>query len=162
MIFGYFRTSYPGNNRHPLCGHPLCTRINHLSGIASKSIDTMAGKKYEYSKYGTTPGGASHSHPQSPIGGSKQPNEIRKMESVKTTVERILQGLDIRYPIASKNEFMEIITPDIPGICDIGNKKLSMRDLIFSLRDDDFPIKSDHEAANLLAASCPIIAQAAE
>jgi hypothetical protein len=122
----------------------------------------MANKKYEYSIYGTTPGGAPESHPQSPIGGSRQPNELRQMEDLKATVERILQGLDIRYPITSKNEFMEIITRDVPGICDFGNKKLSLRDLIFSLRDADFPIDSDHRAATLLAASCPISVRAAE
>jgi hypothetical protein len=120
----------------------------------------MSDKKPKYTIYGFTPG--TTTHPQSPIGGSKQPVELREMQNIKVQVEHILQGLDIKYPIQSKAEFMNIIEADLPDICDLGNKKLSLRDLIFNMKDSDFPIHSDHEAATLLAASCPISAQAAE
>jgi hypothetical protein len=120
----------------------------------------MAEKKEKYMIYGTTPG--TTTHPQPPIGGSQQPTEMREMEELKARVERVLQGLDIKYPIRSKAEFINIVEADLPDICDPGRRKLSLRDLISILRDDDFPINSVHEAATLLAASCPISARAAE
>jgi hypothetical protein len=120
----------------------------------------MPQKDPKYTIYGFTPG--TTSHPQSPIGGSQQPVEVRKMENIKVEVEHILQGLDIKYPIKSKKEFLDIIVADFPDMCVLENKKLSLRDLIFMMKDSDFPIQSDHEAAILLAASCPITAQAAD
>ncbi len=121
----------------------------------------MVEKKEKYTIYGTTPG--TPSHPQSPIGGSRQPAELREMEEQKAEVERVLRGLDIRYPIRSKAEFLDIVARADPrAVCDLGRRKLSLRDLIAILRAADFPIHSGHEAAELLAASCPISAQAAE
>ena len=121
----------------------------------------MGEKRPKYSIYGFTPG--TTTHPQSPIGGSQQPVEVRELQELKARVERILRGLVIRYPIRSKAEFMDIVVADVPDLCEAaGGKRLSLRDLIFSLRDADFPLRSDHEAAELLAASCPVSAQAAE
>ena len=120
----------------------------------------MSDKKPKYSIYGFTPG--TTSHPQSPIGGSQQPVELRELEILKTQVEHVLQGLAIAYPIRSKREFLEIVSADLPDLCDVAGRKLSLRDLIFITRDADYPIHSDHEAATLLASSCPVSAQAAE
>ena len=122
----------------------------------------MTKKDPKYTIYGFTPG--TTTHPQSPIGGSQQPTEIRKIENVKSDVEHILHGLDIKYPIKSKSEFLNILVTDFPDVCDLGEneRKLSLRDLIIIMKDSDFPLHSDHEAATLLAASCPVTAQAAD
>ncbi|MGA9140765.1 MAG: MTH865 family protein [Methanocella sp.] len=116
----------------------------------------MAEKKENYTIYGSVTGPASEYSPQSPAGGPQQPSWLHRMEDIKVEIERFLQGLDITYPIRSRGEFMSALTSDIPGICELERRTLSLRDLVSIMRDDDFPIKSDHEAANLLAGTCPV------
>ena len=116
----------------------------------------MAEKKENYTIYGSIPGAASESFPQSPTGGPQQPSWLHRMDDIKVEIEQFLQGLDISYPIRSREEFMNILKTDIPGICELEHRTLSLRDLVSIMRDDDFPIKSDHEAANLLAGTCPV------
>jgi hypothetical protein len=116
----------------------------------------MAEKKVNYTIYGSIPGSASESSPQSPTGGPQQPTGLHMMENIKVEVERFLQSLDIKYPIRSRAEFLGLIKRDMPGICDLGERKLSLRDLISITQEEDYPIKSDHAAAELLAGSCPL------
>ena len=77
------------------------------------------------------------------------------MGNLKVQVERILQRLAIQYPIKTKVDFLKAIKADVPDICDTGKQKLSLRGLIKLLREADFPLHSDHEAAELLAAFLP-------
>lgn len=116
----------------------------------------MAEKKENYTIYGSVTGPASESFPQSPSGGPQQPSWLHRMDDIKVEIERFLQGLDISYPIRSREEFMNVLTSDMPGICELEHRTLSLRDLVSITRDDDFPINSDHEAANLLAGTCPM------
>ena len=73
----------------------------------------MAEKKPKYTIYGFTPG--TTTHPQSPIGGSQQPTELREMQQLKTEIEHVLEGMDIQYPIRSKAEFLNIVEADQIG-----------------------------------------------
>jgi hypothetical protein len=116
----------------------------------------MAEKKENYTIYGSIPGAASESFPQSPTGGPQQPTGLHMLENIKVEVERFLQSRDIRYPIRSREEFLDVIKQDMPGICDLGERKLSLRDLISITQEEDYPINSDHQAAELLAGSCPL------
>jgi hypothetical protein len=118
----------------------------------------MAEKKERYTIYGTIPGESSEEYPQSPTGGPQQPVGLHIMENMKVRIEQFLQGLDIKYPIRSREEFMTIIRRDldISGICELEHRKLSLRDLISITQDSDYPLNSDHQAAELLASSCPL------
>jgi hypothetical protein len=116
----------------------------------------MSDKKERYTIYGSIPGAASESFPESPAGGPQQPALVHRLDDMKVEIERFLHGLDIAYPIRSKNEFLDMVKKDMPGICELGNRQISLRDLISITRDDDFPLKSVHEAAELLAGTCPI------
>ncbi|HEY3273125.1 MAG TPA: MTH865 family protein [Methanocella sp.] len=116
----------------------------------------MAEKKENYTIYGSVPGEASELYSQSPVGGPQQPTGLHIMENIKVEIERFLQGMDITYPIRSRAEFLEVIKQDMPGICDLGRQKLSLRDLISITQEDDYPLDSDHQAAELLAGSCPL------
>jgi hypothetical protein len=135
-------------------------RTKHKSRRPRDSTDTMPDKKARYTIYGEVP--ETSKRPWTSTEGSWQPVELEEMGEIKMQVERVLQGLAIRYPIKSKAEFLKAVAPDVPGICDIGKRKLSLRDLIKLLREADFPLHSDHEAAELLAASCPIPARSME
>jgi hypothetical protein len=120
----------------------------------------MPAKKPRYTIYGEVP--ETSKQPWTSTEGSWQPVELLKMGELKTKVERILHGLAIKYLIRSKADFLNAVEADIPDICDTGKRKLSLRNLIMMLREADFPINSDHEAAELLAASCPVPARAME
>ena len=87
----------------------------------------MAEKKENYTIYGSIPGAASESFPQSPTGGPQQPTGVHIMENIKVEVERFLQSRDIKYPIRSREEFLDMIKRDMPGICDLGERKLLLR-----------------------------------
>ena len=120
----------------------------------------MPDKKSRYTIYGELP--ETSKEPWKSTEGSWQPVELNEMGNLKVQVERILQRLAIQYPIKTKVEFLKAIKADVPDICDTGKQKLSLRGLIKLLREADFPLHSDHEAAELLAASCPLPARSME
>ena len=118
----------------------------------------MAEKKDIYTIYGAIPGAASEEFPQSPAGGPGQPAGLHIIEEMKAQIERFLQARDVRYPIRSRAAFLSMIPrdQDMPDICKLERRKLSLRDLIDITRDEDYPLHSDHEAAELLAGTCPL------
>ena len=121
----------------------------------------MADKEPQYTIYGETPNPLVQDI-QSPLGGNRQPMELRELAELKAAVERLLHTMRIRYPIRSREELLRFVKGDRPALCHVRGKGISLRDLINSLDAGDFPIRSDHEAATLLAASCPVPARAAE
>lgn len=120
----------------------------------------MPAKKSRFTIYGELP--ETSKQPWTSTEGSWQPVELNEMGDLKVQVEHILQGLAIKYPIKTKAEFLKAVRHDVQDICDTGKQKLSLKSLIKLLKDADFPLHSDHEAAELLAASCPFPARAME
>jgi hypothetical protein len=118
----------------------------------------MTEKKDIYTIYGSIPGAATEESPRLPASGPGQPAGLHMIEDMKVQIERFLQARVIRYPIRSRAEFLSIIPrdQDVPGICTMERRKLSLRDLIYITGEGDYPLHSDHEAAELLAGTCPI------
>lgn len=82
--------------------------------------------------------------------------EVREQERVKSDALEAFRDIGIRFPVASKGEFLKAIRKDRPTACHYRGRTLTLRELVGSLRDSDFPIKSPAEAAVMLAAACPI------
>jgi hypothetical protein len=122
-------------------------------------MDSMP-EKPRMTIYGEVP--RTSKEPWTSTEGSWQPAGLEELDELKAQVERVLGELAIKYPVRSKADFLKVVKTDVPGICDAGRQKLSLRDLIKLLKETDFPLHSDHEAAELLAASCPVPARAME
>lgn len=120
----------------------------------------MADQDHQYSIYGSTTGGDPNL--QSPIEGPMQAKELLDKMELKPRLLGILRNLGLRYPIKSRADFLGAIKRDVPGACQIPDRPLSLKDMVSLLRDSDFPLNSDLEAASRLAEACPISAVSAE
>jgi hypothetical protein len=91
-----------------------------------------------------------------------QATEERETERVKTEALEAVESMGIQFPVNSKREFLGAISTDRPTSCQYRGRTLSLKELAESLRDDDFPMKSAAEAAEMLAAACPVISGSPE
>jgi len=86
----------------------------------------------------------------------------RESERVKSEALAAIESMGIRFPINSRREFLDAIPGDQPIACHYRGRDISLKELIGSLMDDDFPIKSPVEAANAMARACPIVVDSPE
>ena len=82
--------------------------------------------------------------------------EVRELDRVKSSSLEALKNMGVKFPIKTKKEFIDAITDDRPAACVYRGKEISLKELVESLMDSDFPIRSAASAATLLAAACPI------
>jgi hypothetical protein len=122
--------------------------------IRGTYVITMEKRESEYSIYGRLSGGPPP--PESIPEGPLQAGEQAAKDRMKSRMLEILRRFDLRYPVRSRRELLAMIKTDVPGVCDTGDRKLGLRDLVTILSDEDFPLRSDHEAATILSAACPI------
>ncbi len=109
----------------------------------------MADKETRYSIYGESP-------------EFSQATEVHELDRVKSFTLELLKDMEVKFPINSKREFLNAIPEDRPTPCSYMGREISLKELIGSLRDDDFPLHSVSEAANALAAACPVSAESPE
>jgi len=88
--------------------------------------------------------------------------ELHEIERVKADALEKLKKLGLKYPVRSRQEFLEAIRQDEPVYCYYRGRNISLKELAGYLRDEDFPLEGAAEAATLLAAACPIHAQSPE
>jgi hypothetical protein len=91
-----------------------------------------------------------------------QATEEREMERVKSEALEALKEMGVRFPVRTKGELLKKIDHDRPTSCRPGGKAMSLKELAGSLRDSDFPLRSAAEAAQMLAAACPIHSESPE
>lgn len=123
----------------------LKTKCRHTS----LSMVDMADKGPRYSIYGESP-------------EFSEAAEVHELERVKSFTLEMLKNIGVKVPISTKQEFLDAIPEDKPTPCSYMGREISLKELIGSLRDSDFPLHSVSEAANALAAACPIFAESPE
>ncbi len=109
----------------------------------------MADKGPEFSIYGESP-------------EFSEITEVRELERVKSFTLEIFKNIGMKFPINSKQEFLDAIPEDRPTPCNYRGRNITLKELIGSLMDSDFPLHSVSEAANALAAACPVFAESPE
>jgi hypothetical protein len=88
--------------------------------------------------------------------------EIHELERVKSDAVEKLEKIGLSFPIGSRRDFLNAVRTDKPTYCSYRGKRISLKELIAYLSDEDFPLNSLAEAATMLAAACPIHASSAE
>jgi hypothetical protein len=118
----------------------------------------MAEKEEKYSIYGSTSGIDAGS--LRPVDGVHQAEEWAEKIDMKPQMLDLLRSMNLNYPIKSREEFAGMIKNDTPTACEVSGRKLSLKEMISILKDTDFPVNNEIEAANLLASACPVPARA--
>lgn len=116
----------------------------------------MADKEYEYSIYGSRTGADAGG--LQPDEGIHQAEEWMQKLELKPQMLDLLRSLNIGFPINTREEFISRVKDDVPTTCEVAGKKLSIKDMIAILKESDFPIKNEIEAASLMADACPVSA----
>ena len=114
----------------------------------------MADKEEKYTIYGSTTGIDAES--MRPVGGIHQPEEFAEKMDLEPRMRDMLHGMNISYPIRTREEFASKVKADMPTACEVSGKKLPLGEMISILKDTDFPVRNETEAASLLASACPV------
>jgi hypothetical protein len=146
---------------HVFAGRATFTHTTHKAlkfGQGKSYGIRMAEKEDKYSIYGSTSGIDAGS--LRPVDGVHQAEEWAEKMDMKPKMLGLLRSMKLSYPIKSREEFAGMIKKDIPTACEVSGRKLSLKEMISILKDTDFPVKNEIEAASLLASACPVPAQA--
>lgn len=68
-----------------------------------------------------------------------------------------LRDAKVDFPIKSKDELSRIYPKGTPQSCSFRGRTVSIHDIIPTLEDSNFPIRSADEAADLLTSRCSVM-----
>jgi hypothetical protein len=128
---------------------PPMPRLKVKCRYTSICMVNMADKGSRYSIYGESP-------------EFSEATEVQELDRVKSFTLETLKALKVKFPMSTKQGFLDAIHEDRPTPCSYMGREISLKELIGSLRDSDFPLHTVSEAANALAAACPIFAESPE
>jgi hypothetical protein len=82
--------------------------------------------------------------------------EIKDLEMLKMEIVSLLNGKNIKFPVKSKYELVQVFPPDALCGCKYKGRMLTMNELVMLLSDGDFPLATAGDVAIVMTSRCPV------